>query len=342
MRILISSHRYAPDIGGIETVSALLAHEWHRGGHVVSVVTATPQANGAEEPQAGIEIYRRPIGRELRRLVAECDVCWHNNISLQTAWPLLFTRRPWVVTTQTWLHNPRGRTGWNGWLKRLALRGAHNVAISRAVAEHVGLRCEVIPNPYASDVFRRLPGIARERELAFVGRLVSDKGCDVLLRALHALAPAMRPRLTIIGGGPEEMALRAMSHELGLAEQVQFAGWLSGTKLASALNAHRVLVVPSRWSEPFGIVALEGMACGCQVIASHSGGLVEAVGPGGEAFENGNVGELAAAIRRALTEERMADFSRETLIREHLAAHGPARIAARYLEVFTAAGAKMK
>jgi glycogen synthase len=336
MRILISSHRYAPDVGGIETVSALLAQQWQRLGHAVTVVTdsvATPDTFVAQP-----EVVRRPSRDVLRRLIRECDLCWHNNISLNTAWPLFLLKKPWVVTTQTWLHNLTGRAGIREWLKRLGLRRARNVYISRSVATHVGLPGEVIPNPYDAALFRRIPAIQRGRELVFVGRLVSDKGVDLLLQALRLLRPELQPRLTIIGGGPEERALRAMAADLELQSQVSFAGVLSGVPLARALNAHRVLVVPSRWNEPFGIVALEGLACGCRVVASNGGGLPDAVGPGGRLVPNGDTGALARAIREELA--RNDGATREDLrVVEHVASHEPERIAQRYLEVFRAAAA---
>lgn len=323
MKILLSSHRYAPEVGGTETVSALLVAEWRRAGHEVTVVTAS-----AGEPAEGV--WRRPDARTLWRLVRACEVCVHSSISLRTAWPLLFPRRPWFVTTHIWLRNVQGGTGAAERLKRLALRRAHNLYISRAIAEHVGLPGEIVGNPYEAAVFRGIAGIERSGELIFVGRLVSDKGVDVLLHALQRLAGRLQPRLTIVGGGPEEETLRALARELGVDAQVTFAGVRRGEELARLLNAHRVLVVPSRWAEPFGLVAIEGMACGCRVIASAAGGLPEAVGPGGALFPNGDADALAAEIARALAAPAEAGGA----VREHLARFEPRAVAARYLELF--------
>ena len=60
---------------------------------------------------------------------------------------------------------------------------------------------------------------------------------------------------------------------LGLERQVEFTGVLQGETLVRTLNAHRIMVVPSRTPEPFGVVALEGIACGCVVVGSEGGGL---------------------------------------------------------------------
>jgi glycogen synthase len=129
--------------------------------------------------------------------------------------------------------------------------------------------------------------------------LVSDKGVSLLLDALKALNPT--PRLTIAGDGPERAALERQVADSGLDPHVDFVGPQHGEQLATLLRQHRVLVVPSLWQEPFGIVALEGIACGCVVIGSAGGGLAEAIGPCGVTFPNGDVAALANAIRNLLT-----------------------------------------
>ncbi len=73
---------------------------------------------------------------------------------------------------------------------------------------------------------------------------------------------------------------------------------MRGDALARLLNRHRVLVVPSRWEEPFGIVALEGAACGCVVVGTRSSGLVEAIGPCGPLVPKEDPQALAAALAR--------------------------------------------
>lgn len=334
MKILVSSHRYAPDVGGIETVSGLLAAEWRRAGHDVRIVTATPLPAGSAEIDPAI--HRRPRPLELLRLVRDCDVFWHSHISLQTAWPLLFVRRPWFITVNTWLHEVDGRFSWKSHLKRSAMRHALNLYPSRPLAEHVALPGAPTRNPYDAATFRRIDGIERDAELIFVGRLVSDKGTDLLLRALGELRPRLRPRLTLVGRGPEEEALRTLAASLGVAEQVDFAGYVQGEELARLLNRHRVLVVPSRWAEPFGLVALLGVACGCHVIASNTGGLGEAVGPGGVLFPNGDVDALAREIERGLNQPPAA--SRDpAAVRAHLAEFEAARVAEAHLAFFRAA-----
>jgi glycosyltransferase involved in cell wall biosynthesis len=262
-------------------------------------------------------------------LVRWADVVFHNNISLKFAWPQLLLRRPWVVAHHTWIPAAGVAAG----LKRWAIRHAGNIAVSHAVAESLPVACTIVPNPYADDVFVRIDGMERSRELVFVGRLVSDKGVNVLIDALGVLAErGQRVGLTVIGDGPELPALRRQVDALGITSQVHFAGRRTGADLVAALNEHRVLVVPSVWQEPFGVVALEAMACGCVPLVSRSGGLPDAAGAAGVVFQPGDSQALAQAIEELLDDLALLNRLR-TAGTTHLARHTRDRVARDYLQV---------
>ncbi len=325
MNILLCSVPFHPSVGGIETVSALLAERFQRLGHRVIVVTQTPSGEAGRDD---FEVVRRPSAARLFELVRWSDVVFHNNISLRLAWPLLLLRRPWVVAHHTWIP----ARGLAGRLKRLVLRHASHIAVSWAVADSLPVDCRVVPNPYADDVFVRTEGVARTRELIFVGRLVSDKGVDVLIDALALLVQrGRRVRLTVIGDGPELPALRQQATRLGVANLIDFAGQRSGQQLAASLNAHHVLVVPSVWQEPFGVVALEAMACGCVPLVSRSGGLPDAVGAAGVVVASGDRPALAQAIDQLLGDPRALERLRRAGA-VHLERHTRDRVARDYLQ----------
>lgn len=332
MRILISAHLFWPSIGGIEQVAGLLATEWARLGHEVTVLTTTPAVADRARP---FTVVRAPRCRDTIAAIRWCDVYFQNHISLRTLWPVAMIPRPVVVTYQTWLTRADGRRGWQDALKRAAARAvSRNVAISRAVADSIGVPCTIIPNPYDDEVFIVRPEIPRTRDIIVVARLVSDKGVDLCLLALALLARrGLRPRLTIVGIGPEESRLRARAATLDLASQIDFVGRMTGHALAACLNAHRLLVIPSRWDEPFGIVALEGLACGCTVVGSRGGGLPEALGPSGLTFPARDATALADQIANTLSAPRTVAVLPECT-RQHLRAHGRRAVADAYLHLF--------
>lgn len=332
MKILISSHSFYPSIGGIEIVTEELANEFSRLGHEVRVVTETP-AKEKEPDCFCFQVIRRPGPVTLLRNVAWCDVYLHNHMSLRAAWPLLFLRRSWVIVHQTWLRGPRGAAGWNMRVKRALLRFARSIAISRAIADDLKTPCVVIGNPYRDDTFRRINEGERPYDLVFLGRFVPDKGVRILLHTLARLREEGRtPRLLLIGSGPEESALRALNQEFGLIDQVEFAGAKLGKELALLLNQCRVMVVPSLWEEPFGIVALEGIACGCVVIGSQGGGLKDAIGPCGLTFPNGDVDALAKRLREVLGSEQIQTACRKQAA-AHLSRYTGKAVAAEYLRI---------
>lgn len=330
MKILFSSYVFYPSVGGIESVSAILADKFVEAGYDVQLITETL---GGEVPGNRYQIKRRPSFWALLTLLWWSDLLFQNNISLRSLILALCLGKRVIVVHQTWIQNVSGEIGWNGRIKRALLRHVTNVAISRAVLDHIKTSGVIIPNPYDDRVFHLLPDITRDKTMVFLGRLVSDKGVDLLLHATKILhSEGLVSDLTIIGEGPEKEGLRRLAHELELDRQITFVGEKSGKTLAELLNRHRILVVPSRWAEPFGVVALEGIACGCVVVGSENGGLKEAIGPCGLTFENGNERALANRLK-----ELLLSPEREATVRaaapQHLAKFRADTVAAAYLEL---------
>jgi glycogen(starch) synthase len=338
MRILIASHAFSPSIGGIESVSLSMAFEFIKQGHEVRIVTQSTSDDAADDH--GFEVLRQPSPQGLFDAVRWCDVFWHNNLGIRAAWPLLLLKRPFVVTHQgSYCEIPPGLQLASR-LKHAMVNCSTNVSISSYVARCFSSDSIVIPNTYQVQTFKITQSSEkRSRNLVFVGRLVTEKGVDILLRSLSKLRDkGEKPALSVVGLGPEMPNLQKLAVELGVDSQVSFLGPQRGVQLAQTLNEHKILIVPSRYKEPFGVVALEGIACGCAVIASEGGGLPEAVGPCGLTFPNGNIEALASSIHRLLG----SDKEREALAlkrAEHLTQFHPETVARAYLDVFRAATA---
>ena len=179
--------------------------------------------------------------------------------------------------------------------KKLALADKV-VAISNVIKEKTWPQAIVIHNPYDEDVFSLNSSLLQRPDFVFAGRLVSDKGVDYAIKAIHKLIHCtktefflnQKPLFTIIGEGYERKSLEKLVADLQLENYVHFTGALKGKEVAEELQKHKYLLVPSIWEEPFGIVALEGMACGCIPLVAKSGGLPEAIGNAGIVFEKDN------------------------------------------------------
>jgi glycosyltransferase involved in cell wall biosynthesis len=225
-------------------------------------------------------------------------------------------------------------------------------------------RVEVCPPGIDLDRFRTAAPAERvdEHVILSPGRLVWEKGHHDVLRAAAALhrglvtvpgGATVRPRVLLVGSGPEEERLLAHAAELGIGDHVEVASFpydempsvfarASCLVLASlpAAMAHLHLFDRPRafWEEQFGYVLAEGMAAGLAIVASNSGAIPEVVGDGGHYFSPGDwmglAGELAAGPLSRPPAERVA-HDPERLERYSTAAMA-GRLAAAYDRVLAA------
>ncbi len=245
-----------------------------------------------------------------------------------------------------------GLRGWPmAWFKRSALRRATAVTVNSSATEAEvlriapGLQCvHRIP----MGITGRIPaveaagGVVRGRyrrghgpRLVFVGRLVEEKGVDDLIRAVAIVADAL-PDVTaiILGEGPDRPRMEALSAELGVGDRIVFLGWMQPDAVPDYLSAADVFVGPSKRAksggvEGQGLTFIEAMLAGTPVIATRSGGIVDAVQDGrtGLLVSENEPEEIAAAIRQLVRnpelaqrlaargrEMVMSEFSRETTV----------------------------
>jgi glycosyltransferase involved in cell wall biosynthesis len=114
-----------------------------------------------------------------------------------------------------------------------------------------------------------------ERLLFFVGRVVYEKGIQVLIRAMPRIL-AKYPNTKLLIAGKNGQKMWPLAYELNVEQAIEFLGFISDRDRDCIYRIVDAAVFPSLY-EPFGIVALEAMACHCNVIASHVGGLREVV-----------------------------------------------------------------
>lgn len=164
------------------------------------------------------------------------------------------------------------------------------------VPPHAGVYEAVVRNP------------APEPEIAFLGRVTPYKGVDVAIRALALLREerGIAARLQVIGpeDGSHGAELRALAGSLGVGGAVEWAGQQSPEEAAGRLARAHVLIVPSVWDEPFGLVPIEGALAGVPVVAADVGGIGEGLHDEEHAllYDASDASAAAAALARTLLE----------------------------------------
>jgi glycogen synthase len=180
-----------------------------------------------------------------------------------------------------------------------------------------GEKVDVVPNGVAVDdfrlpaeeveTFRRTIVPRGQRVVLFAGRLEYEKGVHYVLHAMERLLDEVGPvRFIVAGTGTYSEELRRLVRKLRLGRHVRFTGFLEDHALRLHYAAADVAVAPSIY-EPFGLVAIEAMACGTPVVVGDTGGLREIVGRGaGLRVEPEDVDALADALIEVLTHQERA------------------------------------
>jgi glycosyltransferase involved in cell wall biosynthesis len=161
--------------------------------------------------------------------------------------------------------------------------------------------------------------------IGFAGRLVEEKGVELLLQAATKLVGPWT--LHILGSGPERERLEKMAQWLGVGARVTFDQKMPSSHLPHYFSGLDVLVLPSltraNWKEQFGRVLIEAMACDVITVGARSGAIPEVIGDAGLTFEEGNVEELRSQLQRLID---------EVVLREELRQKGRDRVTQNYTQ----------
>ncbi|MDS1028966.1 glycosyltransferase family 4 protein [Bacillota bacterium LX-D] len=164
-------------------------------------------------------------------------------------------------------------------------------------------KIKVIPNGVDQRKFtRNTDNHPKEKIIFFVGRLVREKGVQILLEAAPAiLANEPSAQFWIAGNGPMEQELKQQARALGIEHRVNFLGYINAEMRDRIFRRVSLAVFPSLY-EPFGIVTLEAMAAGVPVVVSDTGGMGQIVthGVNGLKAYPGNSQSLAINVIQAL------------------------------------------
>jgi len=334
--ICIFSRTFYPNIGGLERIAQILASYAASLGYQVEVVTDTHGKSDEDDRRFPFMITRTSDYKVRVQAFKRADVVLFMNVSLHGMLAAIVTDTP-VIFSHHGIYRGRGLVGkLLELVKRQLTRFYSNISVSQFVAKNIPAASVVIHNAYDNTLFKQPEHPARVRDFVFCGRLVTDKGADMAIQAFARVLESLPDAsLTIIGDGPERQTLQALAQGFGISEKVRFTGKLGGQDLVVELQRHVCMVVPSLWEEPFGIAALEGIACCETIIATRRGGLPEAVGDCGLLVEPAVDRMADAMIAVAKTWRSGEDLSEkaEEVRNIHLGRHTPETVTRKYLDV---------
>lgn len=174
-------------------------------------------------------------------------------------------------------------------------------------------RMTVVPPGVEEKLLKALPDQAWRWRMVCLGRIDRQKGIDTAVAALARLPPDAT--LTVWGSGDERYVreLLAMAQELGVSQQLHFAGFAGDDSLRSAYAEADIVLFPVRWNEPFGLVPLEAMALGRPVVSTARGGAAEYLEDGVNAliFDADDPAGLAECVKRLATDNELRSRVRD-------------------------------
>jgi GT2 family glycosyltransferase/glycosyltransferase involved in cell wall biosynthesis len=306
-------------------VATVTARVWEEGGAPVPL-TVRP----GEDVTGVATLGRHPCGfvydplglwRALRRVGPEVVELHEEPYSLAAAETLVVAalagragRAPWIVYTAQNLdkrRRPPISLLQRAVLARAAAMYPCNESAAAILRRHgyrglvrtVPLGVDPAPTPASASP----PRSAGRRRVGFAGRLVEEKGVEVLIEAVAA-EPAWD--LSIAGDGPLGAALAERAAAPDLAGRVEMVGSLGSAALRSWFAGIDVLAVPSKpapgWVEQFGRVVIEAWAAAVPVVASDSGALAEVIGDAGVLVDPGDPVALRAGLASVLDDPATA------------------------------------
>lgn len=293
-----------------------------------------------------LHFYPR-LGRHIRAFRPDLVHLDEEPYNLATFHGMVLARRAGLHTLWfTWQNLPRRYPPPFSLFERYCLRradgaiaGSHTAARVWREKGYTGLLAVIPQFGVDPQAFAPEPrqGDHKAFVVGFAGRLVEEKGVDLLLEAAAGLTGV---RVEILGSGPLRARLERLGKRLGLAHRLAFRGTLPSTQMPRFYHRLDVLVLPSRsqpnWVEQFGRVLVEAMACGVPVVGSDCGEIPHVISDAGLIFPEGDAKALRVCLARLMADRPLqADLARRG--RERVLGHyTQAQVAAETVALYRA------
>jgi glycosyltransferase involved in cell wall biosynthesis len=198
---------------------------------------------------------------------------------------------------------------------------SHNRGLDHLVVNSQFMAGELQKNGFAKGQIHVLPPLPPERDLPedilltpprsghllFAGQVIRGKGLDLLLKSLKGIT--MDWTLTVAGKGSALSKCQHLAEQLAIAKRINWLGHLSPLELARLYRSAAIVVVPSVWQEPFGMIGIEAMRHARPVIAFASGGIPEWMQDNvhGRLVPTGDIPALRKAIESLLSDPQTTE-----------------------------------
>jgi len=333
IRLLYWTEFFWPSVGGIETQASQFIPTLRGHGYEVAVITTRQFDYLGQETVDGTTVHRLPFHDVLRSRDPEAFISLrrqvealrndfapdliHVNLSGPSIALHLEANRRSPRPTVVAIHTDFSESGGMGYLVRRLLDEASWVtAVSKATLGDIRSmfpqiwgKSSCIYNGLVTNTIEPKPLSAEPPRVLCIGRLIREKGFDLALDAFARVRDRFScATLTVAGEGPERLALEQQAEALGLSDSVKFVGWVKPQRVYDLVSQSTVVIIPSRWREPFGLVAIEAALMARPVIAARTGGLAEIVvdGDTGYLVEKENPQTLADRLARLLSRSELA------------------------------------
>ena len=299
--------------GGEERRRGLLVERVRYAAPARETLAYRGTMTGALRTPAGLLAFRglvRALACAVRGRAADADVI-HANWWVPAGYAVWRARRPGAPPCVLTLHGTDATMLRGSWIARRIARPvlAQAAAVTTVstflagIAEQAGARASPVVLPMPVEIGARAPANAGGRGVVTVGRLTRQKRMHVVIEAMARLAAAGRVvPLTIVGDGPERIALERTAEELGVRGQVRFTGAVAPSAVHDLLDGADAFAFPAR-HEGFGLAAAEALMAGVPiVVAADGGGVLDIARPGAavEIVPQLEPAAWAAAIDRML------------------------------------------
>ena len=339
MKIVLASHDFLPNVGGVATTVSILAQGFRDAGHDVTVVTISP---GPTEGY-GYAVVRSPPVWRLCKLYAGADILVLSNLAIRLIYPLVVLRRPFALQHHSEsAFKLRASPFSLDLLRRCVMGRAKHFMTSVCIGNKSGLKDYVVTSPFANPYHLTqdmvVPLDQRSGAL-FAGRLEPEKGVLFLLDRWPEIRDILKiGEVRIAGDGSLRPQIERRIAD-GLSG-VTYLGPLSIDKMARQMAYSAFVLVPSLWEEPFGAVALEAVAARALVVASNRGGLAEATGDLGFLYNPDDPASFRHALHaaREAFDDQLGDPKKravhETAVAQHIARFSPDVVIEKIISAF--------